>query len=232
MSDPSDLTLLDLATAYALDAIPDSERADIEQRVAAAPPPIAEAFHAEVRAVREALAVVSTNTELEPPPMLREKILTAVRTDSNRRKHWRTALVAAAAVIAAVITAAGITLALRPAPSVSTAEQVFAAPDVHTSTAKLPSGGTATVVYSRERNAAVVLMNDVTPPGPGTVYEMWLIARDGPRAAGTMDAETVKPSTTAVLRDLGHSDALALTVEPGHGSTHPTTAPFLELPLA
>lgn len=45
------------------------------------------------------------------------------------------------------------------------------------------------------------------------------------------DTETVKPSTTAVIGDLGHSTALALTNEPGRGSSQPTASPLLTLPL-
>ncbi len=60
---------------------------------------------------------------------------------------------------------------------------------------------------------------------------MWLIGDDGPRSAGIMDAAAVKPSTTAVLSDLGDSKTLAFTVEPGGGSTRPTTPAFAQLSL-
>lgn len=232
MSDPSDVTLLELAGAYALNAVSDSERADIEQRIAAAPPSVAEAFHAEVRAVRETMAVVSAHTELDPPPALRARILEAVESSRSRRNRWRTAALAAAAAVVAAVVATGITMALHKTPTSSTAQDVFAATDVHTASAELPTGGTATVVFSRQRNAAVVVMNNVAPPHPGTVYEMWLVDQDGARPAGTMDAGTVKPSTTAILPDLGHSTALAFTAEPGRGSPQPTATPFLKLPLS
>lgn len=232
MSDPSDFNLLELAGAYALDAVSDSERADIEQRIAAAPPSVAEAFHAEVRAVRETMAAVSAHTELEPPPALRARILEAVESTGSRWSRWRTAVLAAAAAILAAAIATGITIAVHKTPTSSTAQDVLAASDVHTASAQLPSGGTATVVFSRQRNAAVVVMNNVAPPRPGTVYEMWLVDQNGPRPAGTMDAANIKPSTTAVLADLGHSTALAFTAEPGRGSPQPTTTPFLKLSLS
>ena len=75
-------------------------------------------------------------------------------------------------------------------------------------------------------------MNNVAPPAPGTVYQMWLIDDQGPHSAGTMDAKAVAPSTTAVLPELGDSQVLAFTVEPGSGSPQPTTPIFAELPLA
>lgn len=232
MTDPTDTPLLELATAYALDAVSDSEREDIERRVAAAPASVAEAFYAEVQAVREAMAALSETTRLEPAPTLRARVLGEVIEPARPRKtYWRTAvLVAAAAVIAAVI-ATGVTMTLRPMPPASTTESVLSAPDLRTAAAQLPDGGTVTLLSSQQRNAAVVVMNDVPPPRSGTVYEMWLIDATGPRPAGIMNPETVKPSVTAVIGDLGHSTALALTNEPGRGSSQPTTTPFLKLPL-
>ncbi|WP_445277855.1 anti-sigma factor, partial [Streptomyces sp. DSM 41033] len=75
------------------------------------------------------------------------------------------------------------------------------------------------------------VMNGVTPPEAGTVYQMWLLREGGPESAGTMDSAAVAPSTTAVLPNLGDASALAFTVEPGRGSTAPTTPIFAELPL-
>ena len=77
----------------------------------------------------------------------------------------------------------------------------------------------------------VLVMNNVPPPQPGTVYQMWLVGEGSPKSAGTMDAKSVAPSTTAVLPDLGTSRTLAFTIEPGSGSEQPTTPAFAELPL-
>lgn len=239
MTEPVDSDLGALAAPYALDAMSDAERDDVDRRVAAAPPAVAQAFTDEVRKVREAMAVVSASTATEPPPQLRERLLAEigagreqpVRRVRPRPTRWQKTALAAAAVIAVGLGAVGVGLALRPASQPSTAEQVFAAPDVRTVSGEIPGGGTATVVFSREKDAGVLVMNNVTPPQPGTVYQMWLIGADGPHPAGTMDARAVAPSTTAVLPDLGDSRTLAFTVEPPGGSQEPTSAPFAELPL-
>jgi len=236
MTEP-DPDLIALATPYALHAVPEAELADIERRVAAAPPEVAQAFHEEVRAVRETMAVVSAATAVEPPDELRNRLLTEVSGDPVRTlrpqiKRWQTVVLAAAAALAIGLGALGVGMALRPAPSPSTAEQVFAAPDVRTVSGQIATGGTATVVFSRERNAGVLVMNNVAPPAPGTVYQMWLIGDKGPESAGMMDAKAVASSTTAVLPDLGSSKVLAFTVEPPGGSAQPTTTPFAELSLA
>ncbi len=236
MTEPNDPDLIALATPYALHAVPEAELADIERRVAAAPPDVARAFADEVRAVRETMAVVSAATAVEPPHQLRDRLLSEVSADPvrvlrPRIKRWQSAVLAAAAALVIGLGALGVGLALRPAPTPSTAAQVFAAPDVRTVSGQIPSGGTATVVFSRDKNAGVLVMNNVAPPQPGTVYQMWLIDDKGPRSAGTMDAKNVAPSTTAVLPDLGDSQTLAFTVEPPGGSAQPTSPPFAKLPL-
>jgi anti-sigma-K factor RskA len=240
MTEPMTPDVVALATPYALHATTDAERAEIERRVSAAPAEVAEEFYAQVRAVRETMAVISAATALEPPPSMRDRLLATVTYDEppvqqlplKRANRWRTTVLAAAAVLAIGLGALGVGIALRPAPTVSTAEQVFAAPDVRTVSGPIPTGGTATLVFSHEKDAGVLVMNNVPPPQPGTVYQMWLVGEGSPKSAGTMDAKSVAPSTTAVLPDLGTSRTLAFTVEPGAGSNQPTGPAFAELPLA
>ncbi|AGB25536.1 hypothetical protein Mycsm_05341 [Mycobacterium sp. JS623] len=236
MTEPNDPDLIAFATPYALHAVPETELAEIERRVAAAPPDVARAFADEVRAVRETMAVMSAATAVEPPDQLRASLLAEVtddpvRTLNRRINRWQAIGLAAAAAVIIGLGALGLGIALQPTPKPSTAEQVFAAPDVRTVSGQIPSGGTATVVFSREKNAGVLVMNNVAPPAVGTVYQMWLIDDKGPKSAGTMDAKNVAPSTTAVLSDLGDSRTLAFTVEPPGGSTQPTSAPFAKLSL-
>jgi anti-sigma-K factor RskA len=240
MTEPTqDLT--SLATPYALHALPEAERADVDRRLAAAQPGEVQSFTNEVRAVREAMAVVSAATAVEPPQHLRDRVLAEVRGGAEiapvralqpRVRRWQKIALAAAAVLVVGLGALGVGLALRPPASPSTAEQIFAAPDVRTVSGDIPGGGTATVVFSREKDAGVLVMNNVHPPEPGTVYQMWLINGAGPHSAGTMGPQAVAPSTTAVLPDLGDSQTLAFTIEPGGGSARPTSPPFAALPLA
>jgi hypothetical protein len=232
--------LLALATAYGLNAVDDAERADIERRVRAAPDDVSAAFAVEVRQVREAMAVVSATTAVEPPADLRGRLLASITAEQApqvrqlrpTRRRWTTAVAAAAAAIVIGVGTFGVGWWLRPVPTATTAEQIFAAPDVRTVSGQIPTGGTATVVFSRERNAGVLVMNNVEPPTTGTVYQMWLIDTEGAHSAGVMDAAAIAPSTTAVLPDLGSSTTLAFTVEPGSGSDQPTATPFAALPLS
>jgi hypothetical protein len=230
MTEPTDFELLELATPYALHAVSDAELSDIDRRVAAAPSPVAAAFADEVRAVRETMAVVSAATVAQPPAHLRAAVLAAVQPDTRRQSRWRTAAFASAASIAVGLGAFGLGVLMRPPATSTVADQVLAAPDVQTVSRPL-GPGTATVMFSRDRNAGVLVMNNVPPPSPGTVYQMWLVGANGPTSAGTMGTAAVAPSTKATLANLGSSMALAFTVEPGTGSPRPTGAVLAELPL-
>jgi hypothetical protein len=234
---------MDLATPYALHAMPQSEADEIDRQLAQAPELIARAFADEVRGIREVAARLSVGTALEPPAHLRDRLLTAIAKDTTAplpavvaepepRRNWRSIALSAAAALIVGLVVVGVGWAIRPTPTPTTAEQIFAAKDVRTVSGDIPTGGTATVVFSRERNAAVLVMNNVTPPESGSVYQMWLVGNDGPHSAGTMDAGSVAPSTTAVIPDIDGSRSLAFTVEPGTGSTQPTTPAFAELSLA
>jgi anti-sigma-K factor RskA len=234
MTTPDDI--LDLAVPYALHALSDAERGELESRLARSD--AADAFFDEVRAIREAMAAVSAGTELDPPASLRERVLTAAGDDTVRtlprrpQRRWRSTVLAAAAALVIGLGAVGIGMTLRPAEQPSTAQQIFAAPDVRTVFGDIPVGGQATFVFSHDRNAGLLVMNNVPPPAEGTVYQMWLVNSEGSAtSAGTMTADSVSPSTTAVVPDLGDSAALAFTVEPGTGSPQPTGAVFAQLPL-
>jgi Anti-sigma-K factor RskA, N-terminal domain/Anti-sigma-K factor rskA, C-terminal len=231
MTESSEFELLELATPYALDAVSENERAAIETHIAAAPAAVAAAFDDEVRLVRETMAAVSAWTPVEPPAALRGRLLASVRSGSAHRFGWRTVLFSAAAAIAIGLGALSAGLALRSTAPLSTPAQVFAADDVRAVSGLMPAGGTATVVYSHEKNAGVLVMNNVPPPSSGTVYQMWLMGDNGEKLAGTMDAKAFALSTTAVIREIGTSNALAFSVKPSPGSTRPNGPVIAELPL-
>lgn len=226
---------LDLAVPYALHALTDDERDEIDTRVSESG--VAPAFYNEVRAIRETMAVMSATTAVEPPAALRGQVLAAAASDNVRtiskpqQQRWRQVALAAAAALVIGLGAVGVGMSIRSAEQPSPAQEIFAAPDVRTVSGELPAGGQATLVFSRERDKAFLVMNNVPPPSAGTVYQMWLVHDGQATSAGTMDAAAVSPSTTAVVPDIGDSTELAFTVEPGTGSTQPTGDVFASLPL-
>ena len=71
---------------------------------------------------------------------------------------------------------------------------MFSAPDVHTVSGAIPAGGTATVVFSRDRNAGVLVMNDAAPLAgqrlpdvAGQLQRREIRRDDGLRSRSTVD---------------------------------------------
>ncbi|MFW0793417.1 anti-sigma factor [Gordonia sp. CPCC 205515] len=259
---PEDDELLDLAPAVGLDAVHGTELDSVTRAVDAAPDEVRARFEQQVQATREAMAQVSGVTATAPPATLRERVLAAAQAESTtettasppadtaeinttdtdttatvtplHRGRRRLAYLAAAAVAAIAIGAVGWAIGASSdsnTPQQATAEQVFAANDVRSASADVATGH-ATVTYSPSEDAGVLVMNDVPPPKPGTVYQMWLSGPEGMTSAGTMTDKDVAPSTTAVIDGLHGANALAFTVEPPGGSTQPTGPVVAEVPLS
>lgn len=230
MTEPTDFDLLALATPYALHAVSEAERTDIDRRITAAAPALARDFFDAVRLVHETMATVSVSTAAEPPVALRRNIIGLVRDRSAARARRRVTIAASVAAVVVGLAAFGAGIALRPVTEPTVAQQVLTAPDVRSVSSPLATGS-ATVLFSRGTGAGVLIMNNVPPPQPGTVYQMWLLGPAGAASAGTMDTQAVAPSTTAVIPELGDATALGFTVEPGTGSAQPTGQLLVEIPL-
>ncbi|MEP9393839.1 anti-sigma factor [Gordonia sp. VNK1] len=245
----SDDELLDLAPLLGLDALSPAEVDSVHRRRARADAATRAEFDRRVRDTREAMASVSSVTETAPPAALREQILAATRAEMTvvrrpaepvaaedtadvpasearvyplTRRRWAYAAAAAAVAVAVggLGWAIGSGLSSDTTPQTPTAEKVFTSEDVRTSSGAV-AGGRATLTFSESADAGVLVMNDVPPPQPGTVYQMWLLSPDGATSAGTMTQADVAPSTTAVIPHLGDATSLAFTVSPPGGSTAP-----------
>ena len=116
-------------------------------------------------------------------------------------------------------------------PTVPSAAQVLASPDTRTTITEV-AGGTITLSASAQANAVVVSMSDVPPPPEGHVYQMWFVPASGAaRSAGTMSADTMPPPGGEVIPALDSATTVAVTVEPGSGSSQPTGTPVVTIPL-
>ncbi|WP_458318115.1 anti-sigma factor [Mycolicibacterium brisbanense] len=240
----TDDELLDLAYPYALGAVSEDERAEIEHRLAAADAPTADAFARIVTDTQETMALVTAGDTLAPPAHVRESLLHAIgqqpgrgevadlaRHRARRRRLITRVLVAAAAVVVIAVGGTVVLRSIHQAPTVPSVAQVLAYPDTRTTTAEV-AGGTITLSASAQANAVVVAMSNVPPPPQGHVYQMWFIPASGPtRSAGTMSAETMPPPGGEVIPALNSATAVAVTVEPGTGSTQPTGSPVVTIPL-
>lgn len=251
--------LLEFAPLVGLDALAAAELDELEQRLATAPDDIRAEFRRQVRATREAMTTVSAATATLPPAQLRDAILAAARSGDDRQREQpvesppepqsdengaavtqlpdrrrRIVYLAAAAVVTVAVGAIGWaighSMTSSDSPTTNTPEQVFSAPDLKSTSADV-AGGTATVYYSPDVGAGVLVMTSVPPPKPGTVYQMWLVGPDGPRSAGTMTDKDVHEVTTALLPGISSAQTLGFSVEPPGGSSTPTSPMVAQIDL-
>jgi anti-sigma-K factor RskA len=236
--------LLDLAYVYALDAVSENERAEIAGRLGAAAPHTAHAFGRIVFDIQETIARITAADASTPPPALRARLLHAIGVQPaadtsdelalkrvRRRRLMIRAVAAAAAVCAIVIGATVVAERFGHHPAQPTVAQILANPDIRTVSAAV-AGGTITLSASAQANAVVVSMANVPPPPAGHVYQMWFLPASGnPRSAGTMGADTMPPPGGEVVPALDSAAKVAVTVEPGSGSTQPTSAPVVVVSL-
>lgn len=235
-----------LTGSYALDALPDLERAEFERHLPHCP-----SCDAEVRGLRETAARLAMTRALQPPPGMEQRVLaSAYRTrqlpplavDHQRRGQVsrlfagqrgriprRVAAFAAAASVAAAV-ALGITQVsaqhkLESARASDAAiSRVVTAPDARIETTGTRAGGSVTVIASAALREAVVTATGMVSPPTGRVYQVWVMSPSGARSAGLMAG-----SSTLLASAVVPGDRIGITVEPAGGTSKPTTTPVAVL---
>jgi len=109
--------------------------------------------------------------------------------------------------------------------------QVLNAPDRTMLTAKVSSGGQATVVLSKRQRALVFTAHGLRSLPATQSYELWLMGPRGDRPAGMLAVQGGMAGP-AVVSGLGAGDMIGVTVEPASGSAAPTSAPVVMIATA
>jgi anti-sigma-K factor RskA len=244
-----------LAGAYALDALDGPDRARFERHAARC-----QECTREVTGLREATARLATAAAAQPPAALKEALraeaartrqLPPVTHDSHaagrarprlgvrrlgprRLGLRRLALVlggaAAVAAVAVWVTASLGPSAGPPSPSQEIAT-VLTAPDAVKLTARVQTGGTATIVMSPHDGMLVFAAAGLRLLPAAQHYELWLIGPGRDRPAGRLPTPSHGMTGPVIASGLRSGDRLGLTVEPAAGTGHPTTPMILELTL-
>lgn len=241
---PEQADLLDFAYPYALNALSDAERTDVDHALDQADTSVAGIFRSTVRDIREAMATMTIVDARPAPPDLEASLqraldaqiaasgtVTPLHARRTRTLRW----LAAAAALVAVI-ALGATIAVnrsQPADSGAvTAQQIITHADTHTATADVTGGGTVTVYTSGQLNAAAISFAAVPPPAAGHTYQLWLItsATAQPQTAGVLDALPADNNPLIMKLDPA-ARQMALSIEPTGGSPQPTTNPIVAVSL-
>jgi anti-sigma-K factor RskA len=240
-----------LTGGYALDALPDGERAEFEKHLAQCP-----TCAEEVRGLRETAARLAMATAVTPPPGMRARVLAAapltrqlppagrgVLARASQRTGLRRISLSRAGLTAGILTLAAA-VALLVIVQVSTIRQlhqaqagnsaiaaVLAAPDARIQSAPAATGGTVTAVMSLRQHEAVITAS--LPALPGTrVYQLWVMNPAGAaRSVGLLT--TARPGSMAPVLASGvlPGDRIGITVEPAGGTTRPTTTPLVIMPV-
>jgi len=106
---------------------------------------------------------------------------------------------------------------------------VLAAPDARTETTQTTVGGTVTVVTSREEQDAVVITTRMPSLTPAQVYQLWVIGPAGARSAGLLPR--TGQAGPVLATGVTSGDRIGITVEPSGGTSSPTTAPVIAIPV-
>lgn len=216
-----------LLGAYALDAVDDAERAQVEEHLQECPRCVEE-----LRTYADTAGWLSEGLQTPPPPRLRGRLLDQVAQEATvvrpmrrtRRPAQWLAGVAAAGLIA--VGGWGIWAALDE--DLTPTQQVVQAADAVQHEARV-DGHTLTVVTSQEQERAVLLSTDLPDLEEGQVYQAWFVRGDG-----VIESAGVLPDPGADAELSGNpqgSTALALSVEPEGGSQRPSSEPIAQIPL-
>ncbi|NBE50394.1 anti-sigma factor [Streptomyces boluensis] len=241
-----------LTGAYAMDALPDTERTAFERHLAGC-----EACAQETAELTATTARLGLAVSVSPRPELRDEVLrriTTVRQETPREAGAATSVPRAAArrvilsrwALAACVAAAaafgGVAVwqhqraedaldqARQAEQSAEGAAAVLAAPDARSGSAKLGDGATGTVVVSKRQDRAVFVVSGMAPPPKGKTYQLWFEEDGKMRSAGLMEPGRSK-QTVLMSGAVGGASGMGVTVEPAGGSGQPTSAPVALMPL-
>jgi anti-sigma-K factor RskA len=138
-------------------------------------------------------------------------------------------------VLAAVAVWAGGTVVRSPLPAQPAVGHdvatVLTAPDLAVLTGRVRTGGTATVMMSRQDRMLVFAAAGLRALPGSQRYELWLMEPGADRPAGLLPMPKHGMSGPVVAAGLRTGDRLGLTVEPAHGSRRPTGPMILVLTL-
>lgn len=249
-----------LAGAYALDAVSDADRARFEQHLAhceacateirglreatarlgasAAVRPRAEL---KVRALRAAARTrqLPPVTSDAPPSRRNWRLRLAAGTRSRLRQHrWlpRVAIASAAGFLAVAVIMGVLAMGAQHRLDQDRARghsiaAVLNAADVTMLTARVTSGGTATVLASRHMRALVFTAARLPALPAAKDYELWLMGPGGVRPAGMLPRSKAGMVGPMVVSGLASGDRMGLTVEPADGSARRPSAPVMMVDL-
>jgi anti-sigma factor RsiW len=223
--------------AYALEALPEEENTRVREHLAGC-----RECRAELKWLRASVdALPASVPQIEPPPELKANVMQIVEADAEllraageradrperperpeRRRRWRSVAPVftppvriTAAAGAAVITVLVLVLS-GGGPATRTIQAQVTGP--------AQTAGTRASLRVSGAHAQLVVTG-LPAPAANHVDELWVQRGSAaPAPAGTF---VVRTGSVEVTRAVRSGDQVLVTVEPGRGSSAPTTAPFI-----
>ena len=225
----------DLKEAYALGALSEEERQEVEDYLMTHPE-----LRAEVDDLRFIANLIALSPqEYEPSPKLRRDLMNRISSSpdatpaADPSPHqsglWRVfgpGGLAAAAVLAFV--AIGM---FAWNASLQEENQALQGELQGQQTYALEGTGAAQEVRGEvvrlgdER--AVLVAEDLPSPSEGETYETWILREDVPEPAGLFEPDDAGVAAAPIEGSIEGADAVAVTVEPSGGSSSPTSDPLI-----
>ena len=236
-----------LTGAYVCDALPEAERVRFERHLSRC-----EACRQEVAELQDTTALLGAAASAQPPPGLHDRVMAQVRMvrqvtpratslalarERQRRGLVRRISWGAAAALVACGAALGV-IAVHENHEIASMRQqheamsdFLASSDLRTSISRVSTGGTVTVMSSRSHDAMMITASGLAPLPSSEAYQMWM------KKAGSMrPGPMAHPSAEGVIgpmmaKGIDGATAVTMTVEPAHGSAHPSGTPVLVMRL-
>ena len=232
----------ELKDAYVLGALPEQERRELEEYLAAHPERQAEMDKLD----NVASLIALSPPEQEPPPELRRSIMDVVEAEAQRpparTRSWLAAVRERLSVQNLALGAAALLVIglfswnmLLQGQVQDLQGQVASLQDSQESRMVALAGTGAAQRAQAELillkgHKAVLMAEDMPRVPENKTYQIWVIEGDVPQPSGLFepDGETV---AAVVEKPLDEDDVIAITIEPDGGSQQPTTDPMLTAKL-
>ncbi len=225
----------DLKEAYALGALSEEERREVEDYLRHHPELQAEVDDLEATANLLALAP----QEYEPSPELRRNLLSSISgspgatsaADPSTRQTGLRGLFGPGGLAAAAVLALVTAGMLAWNASLQEENQTLQGELQGQQTYALQGTGAAqeargeVVRLGDER--AVLVADDLPSPPEGETYEAWILREDVPEPAGLFKPNDTGAAAAPLEGSIEDADAVAVTVEPSGGSSSPTSDPLM-----
>jgi anti-sigma-K factor RskA len=108
---------------------------------------------------------------------------------------------------------------------------VLTAPDATMITARVTTGGTATIVMSSRERSLVFTAAGLQQLPSSRCYQLWLMRPGADKPAGMLPESRQSMTGPVSATGLHPGDRLGLTIEPAGGTPHPTSATIMVVTL-